>query len=99
MSNINFNELEIMRIKIDKIDDQILKCLNERLKIVSLIGKYKKDNHIPILQKDRMDQIINKVRLFAKDNNINAEKMEEFYRIIIDLSCALERDIIGDRLN
>ena len=52
------NLLEELRDQIDKIDMDLLEVLSRRMSIARLIGKYKKDNNITILQPERWAEII-----------------------------------------
>ncbi|MCS6973644.1 MAG: bifunctional 3-deoxy-7-phosphoheptulonate synthase/chorismate mutase type II [Cyclobacteriaceae bacterium] len=54
----NDNVLAQLRDQIDKLDDEIMQRLAERMKISRKIGAYKKDNNITILQVSRWEEII-----------------------------------------
>jgi chorismate mutase len=51
-------KLEGLRSEIDKIDQQLIDIIAQRMGIVEQIGKYKKENKITILQLKRWNQII-----------------------------------------
>lgn len=59
--------IENLRNKIDNIDNQLIKLLEKRFEIAIEIANYKKYNNIPILQKDRENIILNKVKKTSKD--------------------------------
>ena len=52
------NDLEILRSKIDKIDEKILSLLSMRVKTVLLIGKYKQRNKLKTAQPERENQAL-----------------------------------------
>lgn len=54
------DKLANLRKEIDKLDDQIIQKVAERMQIVEKIGEFKRDNHVTILQVTRWDEIINK---------------------------------------
>ncbi|MBE0646544.1 MAG: bifunctional 3-deoxy-7-phosphoheptulonate synthase/chorismate mutase type II [Bacteroidales bacterium] len=51
------NQLEKLRSEIDKIDQQLIDIIAQRMSIVDQIGNYKKENKITILQLKRWNQI------------------------------------------
>ena len=51
-------ELELMRKKIDEIDDKLLALFKERLKVSKKIGLLKKKNKIEIFDPQREQEII-----------------------------------------
>ena len=52
------NKLEELRTEIDKLDEELIDILAQRMRIVDEIGKYKKENNITILQLKRWNHII-----------------------------------------
>lgn len=54
-------ELEKYRSMIDKIDNNIIKLLNERYSICIKVGEYKKKNNIPVLSSSREADIIDRL--------------------------------------
>lgn len=61
------NLLEKLRSEIDKIDQELIDILARRMSVVEEIGKYKKANHITILQLKRWNKIIRE-RVAAGEN-------------------------------
>lgn len=51
-------ELALLRERIDQVDDELLSLLARRMKIADLIGAYKKENNLTILQTDRWNEIL-----------------------------------------
>ena len=74
------DKLASLRDSIDKIDDQIIQKMAERMQIVQKIGEYKRDNGVTILQVNRWDEIMNKRNSFAQalklDLNFTAKLLE-----------------------
>ncbi len=50
--------LEELRCKVNHYDEQLIDLLGQRMAIAKEIGKYKKENNITILQKQRWEEII-----------------------------------------
>jgi chorismate mutase len=57
-TNDTGNTLIELRRQIDELDDRILTLLSERMSISREIGRYKKDNNIPILQPLRYNKMV-----------------------------------------
>lgn len=51
-------ELNMLRKKIDQIDQRLLELLEERFSISKKIHDYKKKNNLPIQDKEREKQVI-----------------------------------------
>ncbi|MXV17765.1 chorismate mutase [Hufsiella ginkgonis] len=74
------DKLDELRKQIDKLDDQIIQKIAERMSVVEKIGEYKRDNDITILQVNRWDEIMHKRSAFARalklDVNFAAKLLE-----------------------
>ncbi|MCQ2381601.1 MAG: chorismate mutase [Acidaminococcaceae bacterium] len=77
-------ELEQLRTEIDRIDTQIAKNIKMRLDIVKLIGDYKQKNKIPVMDKDREQEVIKKFTDIAGKNT------ESIIKTIIEVSKKVE---------
>lgn len=55
---IFLNLLEELRDRIDRIDEEILSLMAERMKVAREIGLYKKENNMTILQVERWNEIL-----------------------------------------
>ncbi len=77
--------LEELRNKIDKIDDQLLNLIQERFEIVDEVRKYKEENNLPIKDKNREKQILS--RLAENYNGIlSKEEITDIFKKIIGVS-------------
>jgi len=64
--------LEKLRQRINQLDDELIELLGQRMKIADLIGTYKKDNSITILQTSRWNEII--ARAFQKAETLGLSR-------------------------
>lgn len=62
-------ELAQLRNEIDQLDSQIALLLVSRYELVQEVGKRKSAHHIPVLDPEREQNIIKKVRSKAKDDD------------------------------
>ena len=85
------NELEKMRLEIDKIDSEIVQLFAKRFEIVRKIGTLKKANGVEIVDKNRWKKVLEKVENLAEKNGISTEFIHEIYEKIHDYACELEK--------
>jgi len=78
----NINQL---RKRIDKVDEQILRFLSERVKICELIGSVKKEHGISIKDAYRENEVYAHVRQKAVEFGLDAVQVEAVYRQIINM--------------
>jgi len=77
-------ELELMRIKIDEIDDRLLALFKERLEVSKKIGLLKKKHNIKIFDPQREQEIIDGcTQNISEDEKVYVEK---FLRNLMDIS-------------
>ena len=77
-------ELELMRIKIDEIDDKLLVLFKERLEVSKKIGLLKKKHNIKIFDPQREQEIIDGcTQNISEDEKVYVEK---FLRNLMDIS-------------
>lgn len=77
-------ELELMRIKIDEIDDKLLVLFKERLEVSKKIGLLKKKHNIKIFDSQREQEIIDNCTQNVSDDE--KKYIEKFLRNLMDIS-------------
>lgn len=77
-----------LRKKIDNVDRQIIKLLSERQSIVKKIAKIKKENNLPIINKEREEEVIRKAKGM---NKINPVFVENLFNLIIKESRRVQK--------
>ncbi len=84
-------QLAELRIKIDSIDIEIVKLLNQRARFANKIGEIKRKYGMPVYVPEREEQVIENVR---KNNPgpLSAQAIARIYERIIDESRRLERE-------
>ena len=77
-------ELELMRKKIDEIDDKLLALFKERLEVSKKIGLLKKKHKMKIFDPQREQEIIDGcTQNISEDEKVYVEK---FLRNLMDIS-------------
>lgn len=78
--------LKTYREQIDILDKKLLELFNERFTITDKVWIYKKENNLPIVQKDRYNTLLEeKIRLWKK-YGLNEEFIKDIFDIIHDYS-------------
>ncbi len=89
-------EIEKLRKRIDSIDREILKLLNERAKIARRIGNIKKENNLEIHVPERERAIFEKILNLNKKEfgeEFPSEALVHIYREIISACLSLEKPL------
>ena len=82
--------LNSSRQRIDSIDDQIVKLLNERAQVVRDVGLIKKQYHAPVSAPGREEQVLHRVSGEARAP-LTAPAVEAIYRTILREMAAMEQ--------
>jgi chorismate mutase/prephenate dehydratase len=85
-------DLEVLRKKIDKIDNSILKSLSRRAEITLEIARLKKKQGKGIYSPDRESQILSQLKLKNK-GPLSSKAVEAIYREIMSSTLALEHPL------
>lgn len=84
------NKLLNYRKTIDSIDDKILDLLVMRFSTIESIGKYKKENNIAVVDKNRINQILSKTEKIAQSSGFDPKIFKNIYLTIIRSACIME---------
>ena len=91
------DKLASLRENIDKLDDQIIQKIAERMQVVQKIGEFKRDNGVTILQVNRWDQIMNKRSTFASALKLDLNFTAKFLELIHSESIRKQTEIMNDK--
>jgi chorismate mutase/prephenate dehydratase len=81
--------LHTSRQRIDSIDDQIVKLLNERAQVVRQVGLIKKQYHAPASAPGREEQVVRRAAGLAQAP-LTGPAVEAIYRTILHEMAAME---------
>jgi chorismate mutase/prephenate dehydratase len=82
--------LDELRDKIDNIDDQLIKLLNERMEVVKKVGELKNNTGGAIYRPEREQQIVDRLYKNSK-GSLNKNAIEALFLEIFAISRNLER--------
>jgi chorismate mutase-like protein len=88
--------LDDLRHDIDRVDEVIVRLLNERARVVCEIGRLKKEQGVQIYQPDREKQVLAHVRGIAVEGPLGPEAIARLFERIIDEARTLERRVVHD---
>lgn len=87
------DELKEYREKIDKIDREIIKCFDERMRVAEDIGKYKEKRQLPISDLIRENEKIDAITDMASPDMASYTRL--LYNMIMEMSKDHQRNIMG----
>lgn len=96
-SKTSTERLTLLRQQIDQIDNEILECLNKRMRVSREIGQYKKEHRMPVLQAGRYDSIMKSRVKLATEMGMSAEFMTTVLSAIHEESVRQQIEILNRR--
>ena len=91
--------LEDFRKDIDRIDEVLVRLLNERARCACEIGRIKKDQHVEIYQPEREKQVLDHVKSVAAEGPLEPEAIARLFERIMDEARRLERRVVHGELS
>ena len=88
------NELENLRERIDTIDKELIALFEKRMNVVNDIAEYKINNNLPILNQNREDIVISKVKAIVKNKDYTDSAID-FIKDIMEISKKFQQKIIS----
>lgn len=88
------NELENLREKIDAIDKEMIVLFEKRMDVVADIAAYKIKNNLPVLNQNREDIVVSKVKSTVKNKNY-ADSAADLIKNIMEISKKFQQKIIS----
>lgn len=86
-------KIDDLRNKIDSIDNQLVDLLKERLSIAAEIAEYKKENNLPVLDRSRERELLNKVSQKAGEEFDSETRI--FFNDLMGISRAYQSKLLG----
>jgi chorismate mutase len=89
------NDMAEWRKRIDEIDQEILKLLNERSQCAVEIGRYKKERNMPAWAPEREQEILRRV-VKANTGPLDDAAVRRLFERIIDEARSLECHVMNE---
>lgn len=84
-----------LRTQIDALDGEIVKKLAVRASYIDRAVVLKKAENLPARIEDRVEQVVDRVRLRAAAEGLDPALAEDLWRRLIDWSIAREEQVLG----
>ena len=84
------NRIKDFRRKIDRLDDQLIDIIVERLSLTLDIGEIKKEINLNITDNNREQEIINRMTQRLK-GRLNPKEIEKIFNLIFQISKKIQK--------
>jgi monofunctional chorismate mutase len=85
-------DLKELRDKINQIDQELARLFQERMEVVSLVAKYKKENNLKIFDAQREEEVI------KQNSCLVSDELKDYYtkllKELMELSKQYQKEII-----
>lgn len=92
------NKLEELRSLIDAIDEELIQKLGKRMAIAEMIGEYKKENNVTVLQLERWEYILENRTALALPLDLSPEFAKELLQAIHKESIRKQTEIMNSAI-
>ena len=89
-------ELKEIREQLDRLDNNLINTLAERMSLIPKVAEYKKENNIARYQPEREEQIIKTKRARALELKLDPDLVETLFKEIIKDAHRIEKEIMGE---
>ncbi len=88
-------ELASIRERIDEADRRLVALLAERGRLVEEVIRFKRAHHMPVVDRDREDEMLARIAGVAKDEGLDPRVAQHVLRTIIDGFTLIEVEELG----
>ena len=96
---IEEEEIIQLRSQLTSKDEEIIQILRERMDVSSLIGSYKKQHNIAILQNSQWEESLRKNLERAKNADLSPQFSNDLFRLIHQESIRIQAEILSEKKN
>ena len=93
---MKMSTLDDLRRDIDRVDEVLVRLLNERARCVCEVGRLKKEQGLDVYQPDREKEVLAHVRDIAAEGPLGPDAVARLFERIIDEARRLERKVVHD---
>lgn len=84
------------RTELDGIDRHLIELVGRRIEIGRLVGHYKAEHNIPVMQHGRVDEVLERNATAGAAVGLDSAFVKQLYQLIIDEMCRVEDDIVAE---
>jgi chorismate mutase len=96
---IEEEEIIQLRSQLTSKDEEIIRILKERMDVSGLIGSYKKQHNIAILQNSQWEESLRKNLERAKNADLSPQFSNDLFRLIHQESIRIQAEILSEKKN
>jgi chorismate mutase len=96
---IEEEEIILLRSQLTSKDEEIIRILRERMDVSGLIGSYKKQHNIAILQNSQWEESLRKNLERAKNADLSPQFSNDLFRLIHQESIRIQAEILSEKKN
>jgi chorismate mutase len=85
-------EIGPLRDEINRLNEEILEKISERVRVALRIGEAKRRYRMPVVDRAREEAVLNHVGSLAADRDLDPEGVRRVFREIIDLCVRAEEE-------
>ena len=89
--------LKLLREQIDGIDSELVEVLNKRMRISREIGRYKRENRMPVLQSSRFSDVVSSRVKAGEEMGMSREFMKTVLLAIHEESVRQQVEVLNER--
>ena len=82
------------RAELDVLDHSLIELIGRRIEIGRLVGHYKAEHSIPVMQHGRVDEVLERNATAGSAVGLEPTFVKQLYQLIIDEMCRVEDDIV-----
>jgi chorismate mutase/prephenate dehydratase len=87
-------DIQSIRESIENLDRRLLELLKERMALVEEVARVKLETASPFRDREREEQVIQRVRAMATAHGLDAHEIERLYRQILEMSISHQQAFI-----
>ena len=91
---MKMSTLDDLRRDIDRVDEVLVRLLNERARCVCEVGRLKKEQGLEVYQPDREKEVLAHVRDIAAEGPLGPDAVARLFERIIDEARRIERKVV-----
>ena len=95
VANENAVTLEELRVQIDKLDDEVLQLMEQRMNVSEKIGIFKKEHNITILQTNRWNELLKKRINVGLSKGLSEGFVQKIYSAIHEESIQHQKEVMN----
>ncbi|HET6874142.1 MAG TPA: chorismate mutase [Acidimicrobiales bacterium] len=88
-------DLSEIRERIDDVDQRLVRLLAERARLVDEVVRYKRTNHMAVVDRAREDRMLERIAGLATEAGLDPRVAQQVLRTIIDGFTLLEVEELG----